>query len=220
MKSFNATDKAKLIARTRDRKLAKAWEYIQTTSKNSRITGEIAHGGEVFEQLDTEYLLPSLLGYFDVLNRARSRIAYNAFVAYLTDDAEARTAAKDALMAVSRWNRWEPPWFTAHGQHTYYPAGLLAVDVALGYDLLYEHLTESERSEVRRALIEKQIAPTYREYFLDNRAMANTSNWISHTVGGALIAASAIADDVTPGLVSDHGVRRAASDRSGLVGLL
>jgi hypothetical protein len=55
------------------------------------------------------------------LNRARARIAHNALIAYLTDDAEARTAAKDAMLAVSRWNRWEPPWFTAHGQHTYYP---------------------------------------------------------------------------------------------------
>ncbi len=195
---FDAKDKAKLIARTRDPKLAKVWEYIQTTAKNSRATGEIGHGGKVFELLDSEYLLPSLLGYFEVLNRARSRIAHNAFVAYLTDDVEARAAAKEAMLAVSRWSRWEPPWFTAHGQHTYYPAGLLAVDVALGYDLLYEHLTESERSQIRRALIEKQIIPTYKEYFLDNRAMANTSNWISHTVGGALIASSAIAGDVTP----------------------
>ena len=64
--------------------------------------------------------------------------------------------------------------------------------------MLYEHLSEAERSQIRRALVEKQIAPTYREYFLDNRAMTNTSNWISHTVGGALIAASAIAGDVKP----------------------
>ena len=195
---FDAKDKSKLVARTRDPNLAKVWEHIKTAAKNSRTTGDIGHGGKVFELLDSEYLLPSLLGYFDVLNRARTRIGYNAFVAYLTDDAEARNAAKDAMLAVSRWGRWEPPWFTAHGQHTYYPAGLLAVDVALGYDLLYDHLTEVERSQIRRALIEKQIIPTYREYFLDNRAMANTSNWISHTVGGALIAASAIAGDVTP----------------------
>lgn len=193
---FDSGDKEKLLARTRDGRLAKVWEYIQTTAKNTRATGNLAHGGDVFELLDKEYLLPSLLGYFDVLNRARSRIAYNAFIAYLTDDAEARTAAKNALLDVSRWSRWEPPWFTAHGQHTYYPAGLLAVEVAFGYDLLYEHLSESERSQIRRALIEKQIEPTYKEYFLDNRAMANTSNWISHTVGGALIAASAIAEDV------------------------
>lgn len=195
---FDESQKAKLVARTREEKLAKTWEYIQTAAKNSRATGEIAHGGRIFDLLDTEYLLPSLLGYFDVLNRARTRIAYNAFVAYLTDDVEARVAAREALLAVSRWNRWEPPWFTAHGQHTYYPAGLLAVDVALGYDLLYEHLSEAERSQIRRALIEKQIIPTYKEYFLDNRAMTDTSNWISHTVGGAIIAAAAIAGDVTP----------------------
>ena len=195
---FGGSDRAKLIARTRDEKLGKVWEHIQTAAKNSRATGQIAHGGRVFELLDTEYLLPSLLGYFDVLNRARARIAHNAFVAYLTGDLEARAAAKDAMLTVSRWSRWEPPWFTAHGQHTYYPAGLLAVDVALGYDLLYEHLSESERSQIRRALIENQIIPTYKEYFLDNRAMADTSNWISHTVGGALIASAAIAGDVTP----------------------
>lgn len=195
---FDAGDKEKLLARMNNPRLAKVWEYIQTTAKNTRTTGNLAHGGEVFELLDREYLLPTLLGYFDVLNRARSRIGYNAFVAYLTNDAEARTAAKNALLDVSRWSRWEPPWFTAHGQHTYYPAGQLAAEAALGYDLLYEHLSEAERSLVRRALIEKQIEPTYREYFLDNRAMTNTSNWISHTVGGALIAASAIAGDVKP----------------------
>ncbi|MDQ3750570.1 MAG: heparinase II/III family protein, partial [Acidobacteriota bacterium] len=195
---FDSGDKEKLLARMRDPRLAKVWEYIQTAAKNTRATGDLSHGGDVFELLDKEYLLPSLLGYFDILNRARSRIAYNAFLAYLTDDAEARTAAKEALLTVSRWRRWEPPWFTAHGQHTYYPAGLLAVDVALGYDLLYDHLSETERSLVRRAIIEKQIIPTYKEYFLDNRAMTNTSNWISHTVGGALIAASAIAGDVKP----------------------
>lgn len=195
---FNADEKEKLLSRMRDPRLAKLWEYVQTTAKSARESGDLAHGGDVFKLLDEEYLLPSLLGYFDILNRARSRIAYNAFVAYLTDDAEARAAAKNALLDAARWQRWEPPWFTAHGQHTYYPAGLLAVDVALGYDVLYDHLSEAERSLVRRALIEKQIEPTYKEYFLDNRAMTNTSNWISHTVGGALIAASAIAGDVKP----------------------
>ena len=194
---FAASDREKLIARTRDPKLASLWLYLQTTAKNTRETGELAHGGGVFEMLDAEYLLPSLLAYFDILNRARSRIAHNALEAYITDSAEARTAAKSALLDVVRWKRWAPPWFEAHGQHTYYPAGQLAADVALGYDLLYDHLTAEERSLVRRALIEKSIVPTYKEYVADNRVMANTSNWIAHTVGGALIAASAIAGEVS-----------------------
>jgi hypothetical protein len=193
---FSASDRAKLIERTRHPQLAKLWEHLQTTAKNTRATGELAHSGEVFELLDKEYLLPSLLGYFGAMNQARSRIAHNALVAYLNDDAEARAAAKAALLAVARWRRWEPPWFTAHGQHTYYPAGQLAAEVAFGYDLLYDKLTEAERALIRRALIEKSIIPTFIEYFADNRIMANTSNWIAHTVGGALIAAAAIAGDV------------------------
>ncbi len=193
---FSSSDREKLIERSRDPKLASLWNYIQTTAKNSRASGELANGGDVFELLDSENLLPSLLGYFDVLNRARSRIAHNAFDAYLTGNSESLAAAKSALLAVSKWRHWEPPWFRAHGQFTYYPAGQLANDVALAYDLLYNDLTEAERQLVRRALIEKSIIPTYKEYVVDNRAMANTSNWIAHTVGGALIAASSIEGDV------------------------
>ena len=192
---FAAADRQKLIERSQDPKLASLWANLLTTAKNTRATGELAHGGAVFELLDSEYLLPSLLGYFDVLNRARSRIAHNAFEAYITDSAEAKTAAKSAMLDVARWRRWQPPWFNAHGQHTYYPAGLLAADVALGYDLLYDDLSETERAQIRNALIEKSIIPTYKEYVLDNRVMANTSNWIAHTVGGALIAAASIARD-------------------------
>ncbi|HTG91879.1 MAG TPA: heparinase II/III family protein, partial [Pyrinomonadaceae bacterium] len=194
---FSASDREKLLARSRDPKLASLWANLQTTAKTARASGDLAQGGDVFELLDSENLLPSLLGYFDVLNRARSRIAYNALDAYLTSSAEARSAAKGALLDVARWKHWEPPWFRAHGQHTYYPAGQLAADVGFGYDLLYDDLTESERALVRKALIEKSIVPTFKEYVADNRVMANTSNWIAHTVGGALIAAASIADDVS-----------------------
>lgn len=193
---FSGEDRSKLIARSRAPKLASLWANIQTTAKSTRGTGKLADGGKIFELLDSKYLLPSLLAYFDVLNRARSRISHNAFEAYITGSEEARDAAKAAMLDVAKWKRWQPPWFNAHGQHTYYPAGLLAADVALGYDLLYSDLTESERVEIRKALIEKSIIPTYREYVVDNRVMANTSNWIAHTVGGALIAAASIAGDV------------------------
>jgi Heparinase II/III-like protein/Domain of unknown function (DUF4962) len=193
---FGASDRAKLVERTRHPQLAKLWEHLQSAAKNTRATGELAHGGAVFEMLGREYLLPSLLGYFGAMNQARSRIAHNALVAYLNDDAEARRAGISTMLDVARWSRWEPPWFTAHGQHTYYPAGQLAAEVAFGYDLLYGHLTESERALIRRALVEKSIIPTFKEYVADNRIMANTSNWIAHTVGGALIAAAAIASDV------------------------
>jgi hypothetical protein len=193
---FDAKDKNSLVARTQNPKTAELWKKILADAKIRRETGDVSHAGKVFEMLDEQYLLPSLLGYFDAMNQARLRIEYNSLVAYLTNDKEARDSAKKALLDVSQWSRWQPPWFNAHGQHTYYPAGQLAATVALGYDLLYDDLTEAERSQVRRALIERAIIPVYKEYVLDNRVLANTSNWIGHTTGGALIAAAAIAGDV------------------------
>ena len=192
---FSAGDRERLRDRRRHPAMAKLWNQIEAAAKASRASGPIAHGGEVFARLDREFLLPSLLGYFDVLNRARARVANNALVAWVNDDQEAFEAAKRAMLDVAAWRRWEPPWFTANGQHTYYPAGLLAAAVAFGYDLLHDRLTEEERATIRRALLERAILPTWREYVLDNRAMANTSNWISHTVGGAILAALAIHGD-------------------------
>ncbi len=194
---FTKEDRGRLTERTRHARFAKLWPQIEERAKASRDTGALADGGRVFEMLDREYLLPSLLGYFDVLNRARQRIAGNAIVAFVNGDNAAGTSAREALLDVAGWSRWEPPWFAAHGQQTYYPAGQLAAAVALGYDLLYDQLDEAQRQSVRKALIERSILPTWREYVLDNRVMAHTSNWIAHTVGGALIAAAAIEGDTT-----------------------
>jgi hypothetical protein len=192
---FGSPDLGALRERRHHPALTTLWATLQKAAAASRETGPIAHGGEVFARLDSAYLLPSLLGYFDVVNRARARISSNAAVGVLDDDRRARDAARTALLEVSRWQTWAPPWFEAHGQHTYYPAGQMASAVALAYDLLYDELSIDERQLVRRALLERSILPTWREYVLDNRVMADTSNWISHTVGGAIIAAAATFGD-------------------------
>jgi len=194
---FGSADRDRLVERTRHPRLAAPWKQFEDRAKASRTSGDITGAGRVFAMLDREHLLPSLLGYFDAMNKGRQRIATNAIVAYVRDDAEAAGAAKAALLDVSRWERWAPPWFEAHGQQTYYPAGQLAAAAALAYDMLHDTLTVEERQLVRHALIERSILPTWREYVLDNRVMAHTSNWIAHTVGGALIAASAIEGDTT-----------------------
>jgi hypothetical protein len=192
---FNAEQADALRARRGHPAMTALWTALQNAAVASRETGPIAHGGEVFARLDSNYLLPSLLGYFDVLNRARARVSSNAAVGFFDNDRRAGDAARTALLEISRWQTWTPPWFNAHGQHTYYPAGQLAAAAALAYDLLYDDLSVDERQLVRRALVERSILPTWREYVLDNRVMADTSNWISHTVGGAIIAAAAIFGD-------------------------
>jgi hypothetical protein len=192
---FDSQSAEPLRARRANPAMKDLWATLRKAAESSRASGAIAHGGEVFGRLDARYLLPSLPGYFDVLNRARVRISSNAAVGFLDNDAAARAAARTALLEVAKWPTWTPPWFEAHGQHTYYPAGQLASAVALAYDVLYDDLTPDERQLVRQALMERSILPTWREYVVDNRVMAGTSNWISHTVGGAITAAAAIAGD-------------------------
>jgi Heparinase II/III-like protein len=192
---FDARGADAMRARRHTPALTALWTSLETAARSSRESGVIANGGAIFERLDSTYLLPTLLGYFDVLNRARIRIANNSLVGFVDEDRTARESAREALLDVCRWPTWTPPWFEAHGQHTYYPAGQLASAVALGYDLLYDDLSAGERRLVRDALRDRAVLPTWREYVLDNRVMANTSNWIAHTVGGAIIAAAAIVGD-------------------------
>lgn len=194
---FSANNREKLIERAHSPKYAELWKQIVERAQLSRTTGDLSRGAAIIPMLDRNYLLPTLPGYFDLISKAGARIQYNALVAYVTGDLEAREAAKSALLAVMHWKQWEPPWFPAHGQATYYPAGELTAQIAFAYDLLYNHLSPEERKVIREGLLHKGIAPAYQEYVVDNRVLANTSNWIAHSVAGSLLAAAAISGDET-----------------------
>jgi len=167
---------------------------LRAAALSSRGGASLEQGASVFPLLDAQYLLPSLPFYFDFVTRAEHRILYNSLLYFAAGDQEAGDSAKSALLAVSAWPSWAPPWFAAHGQYTYYPVGELTAAVALGYDVLYDRLSEQERHQVRRALLEFGIKNAYKEYVLDNRIMADTSNWIGHAVGGAILACLALND--------------------------
>lgn len=192
---FGPGDRDRLIARIRDPRYAPIWHSLEERARAARNPGDLDRAPAIFAMLDPVNLLPTLPGYFDIVTKAGASIQFNALAAYLTGDPVSLSAAKSALLAAAGWNAWAPPWFRAHGQHTYYPAGQLAVQVAFAYDLLYDQLTPDERRLVRNSLREYGIARAFREYAQDNRILANTSNWLAHTVGGALIAAAAIWGD-------------------------
>jgi hypothetical protein len=194
---FGTNDREKLVERSRSSKYRDMWRQIVDRARTSRTTGGLSRGAAILPMLDREYLLPTLPGYFDLISKAGARIQYNALVAYVTGDLEARAAAKSALLAVMQWKNWEPPWFPAHGQATYYPAGEFTAQIAFAYDLLYGQLSPEERKVIREGLLHKGIAPAYQEYVVDDRILANTSNWIAHSVASSLLAAAAIRGDET-----------------------
>lgn len=192
---FGPADRERLIARTADPRYEPIWRALRERARAARQHRDFSQAPAIFALLDRVHLLPTLPAYFDIVTPASQCVELNALDAYLTGDPGSRDAAIAALLEIARWNAWAPPWFPAHGQHTYYPAGQLAAKTALAYDLLFDRLAPADRTLVRGALREYGIAATYREYVQDNRLLANTSNWLGHTVGGGLVAAAAIWDD-------------------------
>src|SRR5690606_7449661 len=85
-----AEDAERIRARRTHPRLAELWGSLRKAAAASRETGPIARGDEIFAELDPVYLLPPLPAYFDVMNRARARIANNAIVGYVDNDRGAK----------------------------------------------------------------------------------------------------------------------------------
>ena len=185
-------DLSELRSRARSPEFAAAWKRVCDRAARSRRDGALpVWAGENILRLYPDRLLPALMSYFTVLDRTADLALSNALVAAVDDNPEAREAARKALLTAASWPTWTPPWFPAHGMHTYYQAGIFTRNIALAYDLSYPYLSEGERAAVRRALRELGTLPTFREHFLDARMPFATSNWIGNSLSGAIVATAA-----------------------------
>lgn len=95
--------------------------------------------------------------------------------------------AKQELFAAAAFPDWNPSHFldTAEMSHAF----------AIGYDWLYDDLTENERNIIRTALIEKGLKPYLEAWEKDTGWTRSTHNWNQVCNGGCGIGALAIADE-------------------------
>ncbi len=137
--------------------------------------------------------------YTDRIMLFREALFTNS-VTYLTgrDDA-AGPFIKALLLKLAPWPGWNHPWMEARGFHTYYPLGEFADAFAMAYDTVFGLMSEEERRSVRDGLLRNYVKPAFRTYVEHNQITTNSSNWISHIAGGALVSLLAIARD-DPGL--------------------
>ena len=138
---------------------------------------------------------------------SREALFYNSLAYSLLDDREAGDYCREVMLMLASWPQWNHPWMEKRGLHTYYPLGEFALDYSIAYDLCCGLLGNRDREIIRNALYDNYIEPAYRTYVIDDQVTSNTSNWISHIIGGALFALAAIdselPDDrpVEPGLI-------------------
>ena len=152
--------------------------------------------GENIALLPSVSVFPGLPQYFSLLENYSNEIAFNAVEYRLNGDQAALNAARKGLLTISAWPTWTPPWFSAHGLHTYYEVGVFSQRVAVGYDLIANHLTLAEKEQIAEGLWRNGINPTIEEYFTNNRMPIAASNWMANSVGGALAAVVALYGDL------------------------
>ncbi|MDP2983183.1 MAG: DUF4962 domain-containing protein [Candidatus Latescibacter sp.] len=126
------------------------------------------------------------------INRLTGIIESGALRYAFTGDAVAGQKAKEALLKLCSFKRWNHPWQLARGNWMYYPVGYTIGPVAAGYDLLYPLLSESEKKAVRDGLMDKGFKMFYRDMVEMNRMPSSVTNHIAVIVANLAVAATAV----------------------------
>jgi hypothetical protein len=119
-----------------------------------------------------------------VSREALKRIFYLSYSYRLTGDRRYLNRAEEEILAVSRFSDWNPSHFLDVGEMT--------MAVAIGYDWLFEDLTESTRMEARSAILLKGIEESKNG---NNWWLTSENNWNQVCNAGMVFGALAIQED-------------------------
>ena len=118
----------------------------------------------------------------------------------LYDDGEAAARLRDAMLHVASFAVWtgpqnkdrDVPWLSDLSTTR------IAVELAFGYDMIYDTLTEDERNTIARAILDKGVVPLLYDWVLPERRIhaldSMGHNWWSVCIGLAGAALLPVSD--------------------------
>lgn len=142
----------------------------------------------------------------DLSNDVDTRVIALSLAYLLTEEEKYAERALREMTSVCGWGGWNP--YIALDNHG------ITFAMAMGYDWLYNYMTEQDRAMIRQALIEYGILSTYNDYMYLTTNVKNLENPLSRswfwatddtdvgnwrTVGaaGGMCAALAVADELS-----------------------
>jgi len=150
----------------------------------------------VADQFPDEYWLPTLGAWGQETVRSwRGAAEENALAYAFHHDREAGEYVVRLLERLATFPDWNHPWLAKRGRYNYHPTGVMAHKFALAYDLTYDLMTDYQRKIIRKALMEKLVIGSHRTYVEDDMVTCDTSNWVAHIVGGAVMCMASIYGD-------------------------
>lgn len=117
-----------------------------------------------------------------VSRNALQRIYYLSYAYRMTGNNKYAERAKQEILAVCDFTDWNP----SH----YLDVGEMTMAVAIGYDWLYDYLSDSDREKIRKAIVEKAFNTAEIGEFYNR-----TNNWNQVCNAGLVFGALAIYED-------------------------
>ncbi|MFC1717171.1 heparinase II/III family protein [Candidatus Poribacteria bacterium] len=165
-------------------------KLIETNSDASSLYNRLKRDAEkIIGEPPVEYKLagPRLLG---VSRRCLDRVYKLATLYRLDGDRKYLDRVKKELMAAAGFKDWHPEHFLDTAEMTH--------ALAIGYDWLYDDLTDEERKIFREAIIQKGLKPAQEAYEGTQRWkwwVTCRHNWNQVCNGGIALGALAIAEE-------------------------
>ncbi|HUT63246.1 MAG TPA: heparinase II/III family protein [Anaerolineae bacterium] len=193
---FDSEKKKWVESRLKSERFKRVYENMLSSAKSSRERVPLDEVVFDIDQFPDEDWLPTLQAWSGNRIGAWRNALYNNALAYaFHEDREAGEYAKNLFVSISRFPYWLHPWMIKRGQHIYYPLGEMGMDLALGYDLLYDLMDENERIITRKAMMNQIVLGCHKGYVEDDLVTSNTSNWVAHITGGSLMCQAAMYGD-------------------------
>ena len=111
------------------------------------------------------------------------RVFYLSYAYRMTEDERFLQRAEEEMLAVAAFSDWNPSHFLDVAEMT--------MGMAIGYDWLYDQLSESARTAIRQAIKTKGIEPSFNDDY--NWFVGSTNNWNQVCNAGMTFGAIALA---------------------------
>ncbi|MHB9027702.1 MAG: heparinase II/III domain-containing protein [Candidatus Latescibacterota bacterium] len=225
---FDGEKKKWVDSRLKSERFKGVLDGILKGAKSNRERTPLEKVAWYIDQYPEEDWYATFTGWFGYLNTWSSALHDNTLAWSLGGDREAGEYAKNLLVKISAFPYILHPWMFKRGHQMYYPVGEFGMEMALGYDLLYDLMGENERRTVREGMMRFIVKGAHQGYVVDDLVISNTSNWVAHITGGTLMCQAAMygdAPDMAPlepyftgAIMKDHELIQKTLDRDGAYG--
>lgn len=192
---FNREEMARVEERLQTDRFRGVYENILETARNQREQIPVESLIYDLNQFPDEDWLPTWSAWGSRIYHTGNTLRNNARAYAFHGDQEAGEYVRDVLVRLAGWPDWTHPWQTKRGRYSEHRTGSWAHRVAEAYDLIYDVMSEDERTTVRKAIMRNIVKGAHRTYVYNDNVTGNTSNWLAMILGGSLMNMAAMFQD-------------------------